>query len=499
MKLAVTVFVAAVTALLALGSVGSAQASLTVGGKPVLPGAWALPYGQGDSPGGPSIFNDGDLVYDTSIQVYILSSEPQAQSLTISLEQFDPGSVIRYVNETQGNATTLVPVHVEVREDPQWSNVTSSLAPGGLTVVQVPVPASSATRHVELRVGGAVWELLHLTPTGSSLAGLYSTWGLDGVLLVEAAVTAAVFLGLTAAARGFGKRIHRPPKVPAWWPAGWIVVPLGFFFAEYVPTNQFLGSLSPFLYPIFFGVAAFPYLPRLWKEFEWAEFHGFRARSSTEAVMPTAVLPVVRTREGLRCAPETWREAFYALFGVPLPEVQMDTVQSGGIELKLEPAGMPVTCPLAPWYQADADLVYWFDSRRGLDRTRHRLRFFRTELIEAATAGSEGLTPAAPKRRRHWDPHVELGSLKGSFPPVREVAEYLAGVRAVEQEALDHEVDKLLVAELRGRILRREREASSELLEVALRAIHEDSMPGHSSELEQVVRQFWRERGRPEE
>ncbi|HZY93064.1 MAG TPA: hypothetical protein VFG07_09890, partial [Thermoplasmata archaeon] len=183
MKVAAAVFAAVMTSLLLLGSVGSAQASLTVGGKPVLPGAWALPYGQGSSPGGPSIFNDGDLVYDTTIQVYVLSSLSQAQSLTISLEQFDPGTVTRYVNESKGNTTVLVPVQVDVRENPEWSNVTSSLAPGGLTVVQVPVPATSATRHVELRVGGAVWALLHLTPTGSSLAGLYSTWGLDGVLL----------------------------------------------------------------------------------------------------------------------------------------------------------------------------------------------------------------------------------------------------------------------------------------------------------------------------
>ncbi|MFI5417815.1 MAG: hypothetical protein ACHQ2Y_02805 [Candidatus Lutacidiplasmatales archaeon] len=496
MKAAGPILATALTLVVLLGAVGSAQASLAVGGKPVLPGAWGLPYGQGSSPGGPGVFNDGDLVYDTTIQVYVLNSESQTQALTISLEQFDPGTVTRYLNETQGNSTVLAPIQVDVRVNPQWSNVTATLAPGGLTVIQVPVPAASSTRHVELRVGNSVWELMHLTPTGSSLAGLYSTWGLDGVLLVEAGVTAAVFLAFTAAARAFAKRIYRPPKVPIWWPAGWVVVPLLFFFAEYVPTNQFLGALSPFLYPVFFGVAAFPYLPRLWKEFEWAEFHGFRARSSTEAVMPTAMLPVVRTREGLRCAPETWREAIYALFGVPLPEVQMDVAKSGGIELKLEPAGLSVTCPLSPWYQAEADIVYWYDSRKGLSRTRHRLRFFRRETVALGSAGAgSGESPAARTTKR-WDPHVEPGSLRGSFPPVREVAEYLAGVRAVEQEALDHEVDKLLVAELRGQILRREREASNELLGVALRALHDKSTPGSPSDLEEVVRQFWRVHGR---
>ncbi|MCI4317669.1 MAG: hypothetical protein L3J96_03955 [Thermoplasmata archaeon] len=490
MKLAHGALAVALTLLVALASVGSAQASLTVGGKPVLPGAWGLPYGQGSSPGGPSVFNDGDLVYDTTIQVYVLNSEPQMQSLTISLEQFDPGTVTRYVNETQGNTTVLTPAQVGIRENAQWSNVTANLAPGGLTVIQVPIPGTSATRHVELRVGNAVWELLHLTPTGSSLAGLYSTWGLDGVLLMEAAVTAAVFLGFAAAARALARRIHRPPKVPLWWPAGWVVVPVGFFFAEYVPTNQLLGSLSPFLYPVFFGIAAFPYLPRLWKEFDWAEFNGFRARSSTDGEIPKAILPVVRTKDGLRCAPETWREAFYTLLGVPLPAVRMDTVQSAGLKLKLEPAGFPATCPLAPWYASDVDVVFWYDARKGLSRTRHRLRLFKEERADgsmpAAPLGSSGEEKRRPHRR--WDPHVEAGSLTGSFPPIREIAEYITGIRAVEQEALDHEVDRLLVAELRAQMLHRQREASTEILDVALEALRSTDEPVAPGELEGVVR-----------
>ncbi|HZY70865.1 MAG TPA: hypothetical protein VFF67_07825 [Thermoplasmata archaeon] len=489
MKPASAVLAASLTLLLAFGSVGSAEGTLAVGGKPVLPGAWGLPYGQGSSPGGPAVFNDGDLVYDTTIQFYVLNSESQVQSLTISLEQFDPGTMTRYVNETQGNTTALVPVQFDVREDAQWSNVTATLAPGGLTVIQVPVPAASSAHHIELRAGSAVWELLHLTPTGSSLAGLYSTWGLDGVLLLEAAVTAVVFLGFAAAARGFAKRIYRPPKVPIWWPAGWIIVPLGFFFAEYVPTNQFLGALSPFLYPVFFGVAAFPYLPRLWKEFEWAEFNGFQARSSVEAEIPKAVLPVVRTREGLRCAPETWREAVYTLFGVPLPPVQMDRVSSAGIELKVAPSGLPATCPLAPWYASDVDLVYWYDARTGLSRTRHRLRLFREAPTPAPGRGSAERPPTEAKIPRRWSPHVDTGRLTGSFPPLREIAEYMAGVRAVEQEALDHEVDRLLVARLRGDVLRRQREASTELLDAALESIYAAASPSTRDEIERTIRE----------
>jgi hypothetical protein len=386
-----------------------------------------------------------------------------------------------------GNATVQVPVDVPARLNAQWSNQSATLVPGQLTILTVPVPAASAERHLELTVGNAAWSLLHLTPTGSSLAGIYTAYGLDSVLLLEAAITAAVFLGFAAAARGLARRIHRSPKVPVWWPAGWVGLPMLFFFADYVPTNQFLGSLTPFAYPFFLGVAAFPYLPRLWKEFDWAEFNGFRARSSTEAEIPKAVLPLVRTRDGLRCAPETWREAIYTLLGVPLPAVRMDTISSGGLELKIAPAGFPATCPLAPWYASDVDVVFWYDARKGLSRTRHRLRLFRKEPPRGPTPETDGRDAGARRPRRRWDPGVEPGSLSGSFPPVRDIAEYIAGIRAVEQEALDHEVDRLLVAELRAQALRGQREASSRTLDLALELAYATNHPVERGELERKI------------
>jgi hypothetical protein len=470
-----------------LTSSGSARADLVVGGKAVLPGAWAVPYGQGGSPAGKSVFGDGDLVYDTEIQVYVLYAGSAPVPLEVSIEQYDTGTITEYVNQTRGNATIQVPIQVPARLNAQWSNQSATLFPGQLTILTVPVPAASTERHLQLTVGNAAWSLSHLTPTGSSLAGIYTAYGLDAALLLEAAVTAAVFLGFATVARGLARRIHRPPKVPVWWPAGWVGLPLLFFFAEYVPTNQFLGSLTPFAYPFFFGVAAFPYLPRLWKEFEWAEFNGFRARSSTEAVIPKAVLPVVRTKEGLRCAPETWREAIYTLFGTPLPEVRMEVVHSGEIALKLEPVGLPATCPLPAWYASDVDLVFWYDARRGLSRSRHRLRWFREETVQEAGKGPASDLRPPVRTKRRWEPHLEPGTLQGSFPPIREVAEFLAGVRSVEQEALDHEVDRLLVAELRAQILRREREASTQLLNVALESLHSVAHPTTPEELEQTI------------
>jgi hypothetical protein len=481
------------------GPTGHARGDVIVGGKGILPGVWGVPVGNSSSPIGAEALSDGDLLYATSLQLDVVDAGTVPIALNVSAEQFDLGTTTDYVNRTVGNNTTVVPVQVSVRLNPQWSNVTASLLPGSATTIQISVPASSTTRHLEVKAGNAAWELWHLTPSGSSLAGLYSTWGLDTVLLLEAGVTTLVLIGFLTVAVGVSKRIHRPPKVPPWWPALWIGVPVAAYFAFYVPTNQFLGSLSPVAYPVFFGVAAFPYLPRLFKNFQWGLFEGFRARSSTEAIMPAAIIPVVRNREGLRCAPETWREAIYVLAGVPLPEVQMDSVRSNGIELKLEPAGLPVTCPLPPWYDADVDVAFWFDAQKGITRTRHRLRFWRLEQTSSPQLQPDGSVSQVAKTKRRWDPHVELGSLKGAFPPVRDIAEYLAGVRSVEQEAMDHEVDRLMVAALRGQMVRGKREASTELLEVFLKAIYQAGAPADRAELERLVRHGEKPRSRGEE
>ena len=209
-----TFLVGLVVVVVLLAGSGTARADLVVGGKAVLPGAWAVPYGQGGSPAGKSVFGDGDLVYDTEIQVYVLYSGSAPVPLQVSLEQYDPGTITQYVNQTQGNATTLVPVEVPARLNAQWSNQSATLVPGQLTILTVPVPAASTERHLQLTVGNAAWSLMHLTPTGSSLAGDYTAYGLDAVLLLEAAVTAAVFLGFAAVARGLARRIPPPPEGP---------------------------------------------------------------------------------------------------------------------------------------------------------------------------------------------------------------------------------------------------------------------------------------------
>jgi hypothetical protein len=473
-----------------LGAVVPGSASATTGLPPgvslggeamSIPGFAAL-YGQGAQPG-EGYLSDQDLVYDTSVDVLFLYSGSAPIAINVSAEQFDWGSETVYVNETVANRTVLQPEQVPVRVDVQWSNTSVTLLPKAGSYVDLPLPFAGQPKHLEVSVPGVTWELTHLTPAGSSIAGLYSTLGLGLLLLIESAVTAAVLVAALFAAKLLATKAYRTPRVRAWWPAAWIAVPVFLFFEEYIPFNQFLGSLSPYLYPVFIAAAAFPYLPRLWRNCKMGMFLSFRPKSSTEGSMPAAVLPVVERQGGLRCAPETWREVLYTLLGVPLPEVKMDTVDSAGIELKLEPKGLPASCPLDPWYDADVDVFYWFDSRKGLKRVRHRLEWTRAVQVPKFTELEDGTLKTETVTKRRFSPHIVEGYLAGSYPPVQDIAEYLAGIRSLEQESMDHEVDRLMVASLQGQIMRERRLASRELMDVAIEAIYSATKPATREEL----------------
>ena len=101
--------------------------------KPVAAGAWGYLYGQGSTAFSQQYFSDGDLVYDTSLQVYLLNGEPYSIPIEITSEQFVWGSETVYENVTRGNSTVLEPVTVPVRVDVQWSNVSVTMLASTLT------------------------------------------------------------------------------------------------------------------------------------------------------------------------------------------------------------------------------------------------------------------------------------------------------------------------------------------------------------------------------
>lgn len=448
---------------------GAAGASAPVRyGKVVGPGVFGVPYASSASPTFPSTppldsgaLKDGDMVYDTSLYVEIVNAGSAPVSLPVQVEEWTWGNTTVYENRTVNGNSTLVAVTQPVRLDPYWANATVTALPGTSGEASVSLPFVSAVTPLEVRVGSAVWELRTLTPAGSSLAGLYTSGGLMGFGLTEAAMTTVTMLVALGIARWLAGIVHRVPKVPILWPIAWIGAPVALGILDYVPVNQTFGGASPLLIPVPIAIALFPYLPRLWGDFQWGRFNGVKAVSSKDATSDEATIPVVKTKSGLRRAPETWREVFWVLFGVPLPEVKGETVDVLGSRVLVQPQGTPVSCPLSSYYKSDADVAFWFDTRAPLRNTRHRLVWTREVATERPEKGPDGEIRYVRSTKRKISPHVELGSLTGRYPPYEPVASAISRVRSVESLAHEWESGQIALAEQRGEMWSRIRETAT--------------------------------------
>lgn len=453
--------------LFVLSGVAAASAPVRYG-KVVAPGVFGVPYASSASPTFPSspplesgALKDGDMVYDTAVYVEIVNAGSAPVSLPVEIEEWTWGNTTVLENRTVNGNSSIVPVTQAVRLNPYWANATVTALPGTSGEASVDLPFVSVLTPLEVRVGSATWELRTLTPAGSSLAGIYTTGGLIGFGLTEAAVTTVAMLVALGFARWLAGVVHRVPRVPILWPVAWLGVPLALGLLDYVPMNQLFGGASPLLIPIPIAVGLFPYLPRMWGDFQWARFNGVKAVSSRDATSDEATIPVVKTKSGLRRAPETWREVFWTLLGVPLPQVRGETVDVLGNRVLVQPQGVAVSCPLPDYYKSDADVAYWFDTRAPLKHSRHRLVWTRDVETEKPEKGPDGETTYIKTRKRTFSPHVEQGSLTGRYPPYEPVASAISRVRSVESLAHEWESAHLALAEQKGEMWSRIRESGT--------------------------------------
>ena len=389
---------------------------------------------------------DGAFVYDVQVGFEIVNGNPSPASFEVVTETWVPGTQTVYENVTGPNGTyRLEPVTVSARLDPSWSNGTVYAGPFSSGELELPLRARTSTVDLEVKAGAASWQLTYLTPATSSLAGVYSVGGIWAFGELVAGVTFVALLAGLAFARKLAERIGRSPPVHVLWPIAWISVPVAWFVLGYVSFNQTLGPLSPAVLPVPMVVAAFPYLPRLFtRGFEMAELEGITPITLDEAQNPKAVVPIVRTQGGLRCAPMTWREVLWSHW-LGLPEVIGYELKMLGATARIQPRLVPVTNPLGPYHRAEVTASAWFDARRGLKRPPHHLAWIHGTRTEAIAAdGSRSVT----KTRGHFA--LVRGYLEGTFPPKRPVAEELAAVRSAEVAEHDHEIIRVENAELRG-------------------------------------------------
>jgi hypothetical protein len=488
-RLSIVLLVASLLLLLTLPGSTSAAAPVSVG-KLVTPGASAVVYGQGDQPIGDVPLDNGNLLYDDQISVELVNYNLQPVIAQVVAEEWTPGTVTVTVNQTSLNGT-IVPVQEQIsaRLDPVWVNATLTAAGGGSSAtVSLPLPYVSSDTPLEVSIGEASWQLVTLTPISSSLAGLYTTGGLNLVLAIEAIVVTGVIFGFLWGARRLARRAYRTPPVPKWWPAVWIIVPVLFYVFDFVPTNQVLGAVTPFAYPFFIGVAAFPYLPRLWRDFDWSRFQGIEPKNTIEGSSSEVILPTVSAKQGLSCVPETWRESFYTLWGVPLPQIRGTTLTLMGKPIRIQPRGLPVSNPLGAYYESDATRTFWYDANYPLIRVRHRMEWHRNVKVEKTAAGPDGRPTTVVLTKRRFSPHIVPGWMEGVFPPIRDILEHLASVHGLETESYDHEVDRVRIADLLGTRRRERREASDSALARYDEAIFEEERPRSREEIAELVR-----------
>ncbi len=474
---------------------GTAGATAPVSyGKAVGPGVFGVPYADTSNLSfpysfpsiGPLPLQDGDLVYDTQVGFEIVNPNPVGASFLVVTETWTPGTTQVLENVTEPNGTyRIMPVPVPVRLDVRWSNSTVTAAPYSSGIVIVPLGFDAQPRPLEVRGGAATWELQHLTPATSSVAGVYTSGGIWVFGLLMALVTLIAILAGLWVAKGLAVRLGRSPPVPFWWPAGWIAVPLVWFFTGYVSFNQVLGSASPLVIPVPIVVAIVPYLPRLFtKFFDMAELEGREPETLEQATNPKNIFPIVRHQGGLKCAPQTWREAFWSHW-VGLPEIRGHEVNLLGGKVRVQPRFMSVSCPLGPYYRAEATASAWYDARAGISRPRHCLRWTRTEPVWGVAP--DGVTRQTTGTRRRFSPHIEAGYLEGTFPPKDSVAKELAGVRSAEVEAHDNEIDRIENADLRGTLLHLARTRASDSLRAHEEAAQRQDQPRSRDEITRLV------------
>jgi hypothetical protein len=475
-------------------------------GKTVAPGVWGYLYGQGSTAFSQQYFTDGNLVYDTSLQVFLLNGEPYPVPVEITTEQFVWGSETVEENVTRGNSTILEPVTIPVRVDVQWSNISVTALAGTVTAATVDLPSTGSQKDIDVLIGTASWQLTHLTPATSSLSDLLTTGSAYFALAVESLLSILVVMGLLFVAKALVARIKGVPRWPLWWPLLVIGAPTAAFLGWYVPVNQLLGVVSPLLYPLAIGLAFFPYLPRLWDRSVRSVAIGFEPTGIESGRFPYFAMPVVDEPGGPKLAPEAVREAWWVLWGKSLPAIDLQLVRVDGQELAVHPFGMDALRALRSRLGVRIDRIYWYDATRQPRRAYTHLEWWTDETrtverpVRDPETGSTSIGTVTVTRRR-FRPHVVVGSLSVKFAAreAREIVRFVAGMRGLETNEEDHARTRIKFELLRGYVGRISREEARNRLEAFLRGFQGTFRAKPTERLDREVTNAHRTRGKDRE
>jgi hypothetical protein len=449
---------------------------IVVGGQSVGYGLWGLPYAQSDQPTGPQPIDPGNLVYDSSVTLYLLTTIPGNYSVSVSVEQYHMATGPEVVRVVEPNGTvTERTEQLPYRASPIWSNATI-YGVLGLQSYTLPLPQASTTELMSLQVGDAVWSLTHLTPTADSLAAL-TAGGLEAALAVESAITGAVLVVVLYAGRALARRAGAIPPTTLLWPAAFLLVPLLLYFLAFVPFSQAVGSMSPLIFPALVGVAVFPYGARLWSDEILVGVEGYRAESMERGEATVDIVPFRKRSARLEPAPESWREVLYTLMGAGPEPVQGHHVQKEGIDVSVDHRPIPVGSDRRGRYSAPFDGMLWRVGPSPVNRTRSHLE-----------------RPVLESGKKAWLPRIVRGRLDAHLIEAREPVRYSVGLTTVEGLAEAQKEDQLLQVAWRGRIPSARREYAEQLVDLVLDVAYGSGAPRSNEEILARVKALDQER-----
>ena len=160
---------------------------------------------------------------------------------------------------------------------------------------------------------------------------------------------------------------------------------------------------------------------------------------------------------GPKHAPERVREAWWVLWGKPLPAIDLELACVDGLELSVHPYGMDGLWALRSRLGVRIDRIYWRDATRQPRQvyTDHEWWTEETRTVERPVrdpeTGSTSIGTVTATRRR-FRPHVVVGSLSAKFAAreAREIVRFVAGMRGLETNEEDHARTRIKLELLRG-------------------------------------------------
>ncbi|MDE1822065.1 MAG: hypothetical protein KGI98_14590 [Euryarchaeota archaeon] len=466
---------------------------------PIGAGAWGMVQAAGGNLSGEEYFaNDSALVYDVSLTIWIQGGTYPSVTL-VDVEQYVPGTLTyrTWVPATpQGAPGYWTNESVPYDAESVWVNDTVSVPSLSWISVTVPLPTTPewSDEYLHVHVGSAVWDLAHRSPTGAALAGDYTEGDVLKFAVLEVVLTIwSLLVVLVTAYLIVRYRVHRAPRSvsDAIWTLACVLLPWGALSYDYVDTSQVLGTFSPYLIPVVFGAALFPWALHFFPDGERCGFIAHGVRNSQTGEHPAFALNVWRWRDEAELCPRTTREMWWVIWGLAhMPRLPSTPVPVSDKQIKVGPRGIAITpekgLPGRRYKLKGAVALFWFRPESSPTQVLAHLAFREPNPLAC--------DKTCPKDHRHrrarrFRIHIVQPALSGLelSADTAKVVSAFARQTKMFNEVQSHEADRLAVAAHEGELIAARRDGSARALREVKGALLGSTQPRTEQDLAEEV------------